>query len=433
MDHEYSHNTVPRRIAIVGAGMVGLSAAWFLQEHGADITVYDRGRPGGGASRGNAGWITPDLVEPLASPEALRQGAISSLLPGSTISINSASPDMLSFIAHFVRNCTRRRYARGSESLVPLKVDALAAFDELELGGAGSTVRAPILAVFSSEAARNSFIDAHPASDSRHAANMKPLSGAQARDLEPSLTAKVAAAVRIDGQRYLDPTLFTARLASSVEDRGGRVNAGVSIDSVDQQHQHVAVRTADGNVEHYDAVLLANGAELTRLAKPHGVTIPVAAGRGYSFTTIPRTPSKMAVYIPEERLACTPMSEGYRIVGVMEFAQHGGDPRKGRVSGMFSSAVTFFNDLSGKPPENSWVGSRPCTPDGLPVLGETRSRGIFVAGRSRNVGNHAGAHIWQAHCWPNDGRINAGPVRIRPAEIGLDVRRRGGRNLRTNR
>ncbi|MBO0518190.1 NAD(P)/FAD-dependent oxidoreductase, partial [Streptomyces beijiangensis] len=55
----------PRSVAVVGAGMVGLSTAWFLQERGVDVTVYDRAGVAAGSSWGNAGWLTPGLATPL--------------------------------------------------------------------------------------------------------------------------------------------------------------------------------------------------------------------------------------------------------------------------------------------------------------------------------------------------------------------------------
>src|SRR4051812_23714996 len=64
----------PQQVAVVGAGMVGLSCAWFLQEAGVQVTVYDRDRVAAGASWGNAGWLTPALTAPLPEPAVLRYG-----------------------------------------------------------------------------------------------------------------------------------------------------------------------------------------------------------------------------------------------------------------------------------------------------------------------------------------------------------------------
>src|SRR4051794_23471169 len=73
----------PRQVAVIGAGMVGLSCAWFLQEAGVQVTVYDRDRVAAGASWGNAGWLTPALTAPLPEPAVLRYGLRAALSPRS--------------------------------------------------------------------------------------------------------------------------------------------------------------------------------------------------------------------------------------------------------------------------------------------------------------------------------------------------------------
>jgi cation diffusion facilitator CzcD-associated flavoprotein CzcO len=71
----------PRQVAVIGAGMVGLSCAWFLPESGVQVTVYDRDRVAAGASWGNAGWLTPALTAPLPEPAVLRSGLRAVLSP----------------------------------------------------------------------------------------------------------------------------------------------------------------------------------------------------------------------------------------------------------------------------------------------------------------------------------------------------------------
>jgi glycine/D-amino acid oxidase-like deaminating enzyme len=75
----------PRQVAVVGAGMVGLATAWFLQEAGVQVTVYERDSVGAGASWGNAGWLTPALTAPLPEPAVLRYGLRAVLSPRSPV------------------------------------------------------------------------------------------------------------------------------------------------------------------------------------------------------------------------------------------------------------------------------------------------------------------------------------------------------------
>ena len=84
-----------QRVAVVGAGMVGLSTAWFLQEHGLEVTVYDRRGVAAGSSWGNAGWLTPALTAPLPEPAVLRYGARAVLSPTSPVYVPLACAERL--------------------------------------------------------------------------------------------------------------------------------------------------------------------------------------------------------------------------------------------------------------------------------------------------------------------------------------------------
>ena len=98
-------------VAVIGAGMVGLSTAWFLQEAGAQVTVYDRDRVAAGASWGNAGWLTPALTAPLPEPAVLRYGLRAVLSPRSPVYLPlRADPTLARFLAGFVRHSTARAW-----------------------------------------------------------------------------------------------------------------------------------------------------------------------------------------------------------------------------------------------------------------------------------------------------------------------------------
>jgi len=102
----------PDEVAVIGAGMVGLSTAWFLQEAGVQVTVYERDRVGGGASWGNAGWLAPALTAPLPEPAVLRYGLRAVLSPRSPVYLPMrADRDLLRFLASFVKHSTARRPA----------------------------------------------------------------------------------------------------------------------------------------------------------------------------------------------------------------------------------------------------------------------------------------------------------------------------------
>src|SRR5690606_26412968 len=98
--HGGSMNTSTNRVAVVGAGMVGLSTAWFLQERGVEVTVYDRSGVAAGSSWGNAGWLTPGISTPLPEPAVLKYGIRAALSPASPVYVPpSLDRRLLRFLA----------------------------------------------------------------------------------------------------------------------------------------------------------------------------------------------------------------------------------------------------------------------------------------------------------------------------------------------
>lgn len=374
----------PRRVAVVGAGMVGLSTAWFLQEAGAEVTVVERTGVAAGASWGNAGWLTPSLAAPLPEPAVLRYGLGALARPGSPVYVPlRADGQLLRFLASFARHSTRRRWRRAMAELVPLNERALEAFDVLAAGGVSAPAReaAPFLACYRRPAERDALL--HELQAIRAAGQsgvaFEALSGERARALEPALSDRVGAAVRLLGQRFIHPPDYLRALADSFRQRGGELALGEGVTSLRADAGGVVLATGAGE-QRYDAAVVATGAELGRLAGGLGVRTPVQAGRGYSFSVpVDRMPGG-PVYFPAQRVACTPLGDRLRVAGMMEFRRHGDplDPR--RVTAIVDAARPFLAGADLGDRRDEWVGSRPCTPDGLPLLGATASPRVFVAG-----------------------------------------------------
>ena len=153
-----------------------------------------------------------------------------------------------------------------------------------------------------------------------------------------------------------------------------------------------------------DAVVLANGAWLGRLARRHGVRRLVQAGRGYSFTVAPDTVPRNPIYLPTQRVACTPLgepSDGLRVAGMMEFRDPDAplDPR--RIEAIAEAASPMLTGVDFAARRDEWVGSRPCTTDGLPLVGRTRTQGVYVAG---------GHGMWGIALGALTGRLLAGQI-----------------------
>jgi D-amino-acid dehydrogenase len=149
-------------------------------------------------------------------------------------------------------------------------------------------------------------------------------------------------------------------------------------------------------------VVLANGAWLSRLARPFGVRQPVQAGRGYSFSVPGDRLPKGPVYFPTQRVACTPLStpDGprLRVAGMMEFRAPDAAPDPRRIRAIVESTQPLLSGVDLGDRREEWVGSRPCTADGLPLIGATRSPRVFVAG---------GHGMWGVALGPLSGKLLA--------------------------
>jgi D-amino-acid dehydrogenase len=116
--------------------MVGLSTAWFLQQHGVHVTVVDRDDVAAGSSWGNAGWLSPGLATPLPEPRVLRYGLQSLFDPGAALYVPlKIDPQLWGFLIHFASKCTMKQWKRSMAGYLEVNLLALQVFDELSEGG----------------------------------------------------------------------------------------------------------------------------------------------------------------------------------------------------------------------------------------------------------------------------------------------------------
>lgn len=420
----------PRDVAVVGAGIVGLSVAWFLHKRGVAVTVYDSDHAGDGASWGNAGWLTPALTAPLPEPDVLRYGLRSALSPSSPVFIPPRlDPKLWQFLAGFARHCTARQWRRGMAAYAPLNRLSIGAFDEL--ADAGATPRPHEARTFlacyrTANEASTMLEELRRIEQSGQPVHFDYLTGAEIQQAQPGISTDIGAAVRIHGQRYIHPPHFVRSLARAVVDRGGTLHERVRIEGVDTGPDATWLTDANGVRHRHDAVVLATGATLGRLARPFGVSRLVQAGRGYSFTVTGDAVPDGPVYFPTQRVACTPLHEPVypigsppyreqnapllRVAGMMEFRRPDEPLDRRRIGAIVDAVRPLFTRVDLDRRRDEWVGSRPCTSDGLPLVGATNSPRVFVAG---------GHGMWGVVLGPITGRLLAEQVvtGVAPAEL----------------
>lgn len=395
----------PGHVVVVGGGMVGLSTAWFLQEHGVDVTVVERSAVAAGSSWGNAGWISPGLAVPIADPSVLKYGLKAVLDPTSPLYL-PLTPDagLARFLLGFARRCTPAQWRRTMETYVPVNRRAKDAYDVMEAGGVQArSHEAPIMAAF---------LRAQDAAGLEHEVELineaglrldaREVDGATLRAELPIVSDRVERAIRLGGQRFIDPGAYVQALSESVQQRGGRVVVGSAVAALRHGPGGVTAEMVSGAPISGDAVVLATGTWLPELARRCGVRTPLRPGRGYSFsvavTDEANRPVPCPVYFPYERVACTPYGSRLRVGGTMAFEPADDPLHPGRVDAIVGSARPLLSGVDWDDRRDVWVGSRPVTVDGRPLIGPTRVPRVFVNG---------GHGMWGITQGPESGRLLA--------------------------
>lgn len=399
-------------VVVVGAGIVGLSTAWFLQERGEQVTVVDRGDVGLGASWGNAGWIAPAMTLPLPEPAIFRYGLRAIVSPSSPVYVPlAADPKLLRFLAGFAWHSTPAKWRRNMQTFAEINKWSLDSFDRLADGGvADRTITAePFLTGFTSERDRQGLRHEFTEIEQRGGSvDYQLISGDELRAIEPAISGSVTLGIRIAGQRYINPPLFVRSLADAVLARGGSIVTGAAVTDVADHGSGVTVTftrpEASGGAPETlraDSAVIATGTWLGALARRFGVRQVVQAGRGYSFSVRPDSVPTHPIYFPAQRVACTPLGDRLRVGGMMEFRPADAPPDPRRITTLVEAARPLFDGVDWDAREDEWVGSRPCTADGLPLVGATRSPRVHVAG---------GHGMWGVTLGPLTGRIVADAI-----------------------
>ncbi|MCA1307296.1 FAD-binding oxidoreductase [Microbacterium esteraromaticum] len=386
------------RTIVVGAGMVGLATAWHLQERGVEVTVIDRVGVAAGSSWGNAGWLTPGKTIPLADTGLWTYGPKALLDPDAALHVPfRVDPGLWAFLAQFAAHGTHRAWDRTMADLTPIDRIALECFDELIDGGVQSWTReGPFVIGFKEEAHSKGFL--HEIDGViRHGQDVPFEKLENPRELAPVLSDAVRHAYRLDGQRFFEPGPFMEALGQAFIDRGGELLTGYDVVDVSSTRRPV-VTMSNGERREADSVVIATGAWMPALARKLGVRTRVQAGRGYSFSVATEVPQEHPVYLPFQRIACTPYEGRFRIAGTMEFRRPDEPFQPSRVQAIIAQAREMFTGIDLDDRQDEWVGSRPVTPDGLPLVGETQAPNVYVAG---------GHGMWGIVLGPATGKLLA--------------------------
>lgn len=383
-------------VLVIGGGIIGVSAAYYLAREGLDVHLVERGEIAAGSSHGNAGLLTPSDSVPLPSPAALRKGLRWMLDPTSPLYIKPrADVGLLSWLWRFRAACSQEAFHRAIPVLGALSRLSLDLYRELveEENIQAVFERRGLLLIYRTQ---EGFEEgrAFAATMGTFGITSDTLSGDEVRARVPQAHPEIVGGVYYHGDAHIEPASFVRALAERASARGATIHTQTEVLGLDVSAGRVTrVRTTRGDFV-AENIVLAAGAWSPLLVKNLGLRLPIQAAKGYSITV--RRPEgfpEIPVILEEAKVAVTPMGEWLRFAGTLELA--GLDMRINpvRVQAIKEGVRRYLAvDPDKEPLVELWRGLRPCTPDGYPVIGRApRVANLVIAAGHCMLGMTQGA------------------------------------------
>ncbi|WP_374435210.1 D-amino acid dehydrogenase [Tabrizicola sp.] len=405
------------KVVVLGAGVIGVTSAWYLAKAGHEVTVIDR-QPAAAleTSFANAGEISPGYSSPWAAPGIPTKALKWMFMEHAPLIIQPRMDwTKLSWMARMLMNCTAEAYAVNKsrmvrlaeysrDCLMELRAETGIKYDErtqgtLQLFRTEKQVAAAEkdIAVLKADGVPFEVLDA----DACVAA-------------EPGLAAskgKIAGGLRLPGDETGDCFKFTQSLADMARALGVTFRHGVSIDRLEVSMGRVtSVHTSEGRVT-ADAFVVALGSYSPMLVKDFGIKLPVYPVKGYSITVpiVDEARAPVSTVMDEtHKIAITRLGDRIRVGGMAEIAGFDMSLKPKRQATLTHSVEDLFGGAGDQSQAKFWCGLRPMTPDGTPIVGRSPIQNLFL-----NTGH--GTLGWTMAA--GSGRVLADIVSGRRAEI----------------
>jgi len=363
------------RVVVIGGGVIGVCAAYYLARRGTRVTVLQRGEVADGASRGNAGMISPGHP-PINGPGRELQALRSLKDPLSPLYVAPRwDRELFRWLWSFSRWCSDKHLEYSMAALAPLGLATPELFDEL-VEGEGLECdyrRSGYLEVCRTPQGLEE-VRKEARLTARHGFETRELTVAELREREPTIRSDVSGGFAHAEGSTVNPGRFVTELARAAIDKGAAIRPNTSVERIEVEADRVvAVRTEGGERVEADVVIVATGSYSGRLLGDLGCGLPIQPAKGYHEDRDPRRAGTPALGLPcllvETSVFCTPIDDFVRFAGTLEFSGLNHDLRQDRLDQLMRSASLYYDGVTQTEALDVWVGLRPCTTDGLPAIG----------------------------------------------------------------
>ncbi len=410
------------RIAVIGAGVIGITSAWYLSRAGHTVTVVDRASEvADETSFANGGLLHASHAEPWNAPGVLWQLLRWIGREDSPLLLRPAQiPGLTRWGLGFLRNSRRKSFDRSTRINARLAVYSLSAIRELrrETGIRYADGQNGIIKIFRDQQSLDKALHASELMDEM-GVRYSVMDSRQTVALEPSLgdiADELVGGIFYPDDESGDARLFTSELARLCREAGVEFRMKTSVRRLRRSGDSLAGLETDHDVIQADAYVLAAGSYSAPLARQAGLYVPIYPVKGYSLT-VPlagwNNPPLIPLIDDANKVVMAVLGDRLRMAGTAEFAGFDMSLRQSRAEGVLKQVLKTFPSLEQHldPGQLSpWCGLRPITIDGVPIIGPSPLRNLYL-----NCGpGHLG---WTLAC--GMGRLLADSVSGRETALPL--------------
>ncbi len=363
-------------VIVIGAGVAGLAAAYYLNKKGAEVTVCDKGDGDDNCSYGNAGLIAPRHVIPLASPGAISQGLQWMLKKESPFYIKPRlNKELISWAWKFKKAATSEHVEKVGPVLRDMlfrNQDLLIELEKKNVMDFGLQRKGHLTLCRTEEGLEKAADNAQKAS--ALGVPTEVLSAKEVHKMEPNIRMDIHGAVYYTEDAHLHPGDLMDQLKDLLCKQGVNFRFNEKIIGINELlgGKVEVVSSKNSKIKGSHAVLCC-GVWTPKLVKQLGFNLPVQAGKGYSITlNNPSKAPRINALLAEKKVAITPMKGDLRFAGTMEVVGIDKSITPAKVSALKKSVLQYYPEYSMADlnKQEVWVGLRPCSPDGVPFIGK---------------------------------------------------------------